>query len=377
MDETKFSLPIVNESNYDPEKLDKNWIEFLDKEANFDIQTDCESKRWKPDGEVKCSAILFHGFTACSQQVIDLAEELKKKNCEVFAPRLPGHGLKPRIQRQPTKQINCGPWYFPWLKKKCDSKIKDNIGYLPYSKEEYAKFVNETNNFMKYTKEPRSVFGLSLGGMIAAFSGSTTIESENNLETPKMMYDNQFLSVPLIDLPTKIIGAFIEGSSSLPLIRNIQFSWGEACEFERKKGRAGFCNFNIGNLDAAKDFGRDCRKLLRNRNFETNQKTQIVKVNNDSSISNIEVDSLYNEYKGKKNLCILEEIVGHSYISKYDNIDQNKFWLNEITKKISDFMTQDNDNENLDFNGFLKKDSKDYCKLDFFSPRARTHSFSL
>ena len=40
-------------------------------------------------------------------------------------------------------------------------------------------------------------------------------------------------------------------------------------------------------------------------------------------------------------------------------------------------MTQDNDNENLDFNGFLKKDSKDYCKLDFFSPRARTQSFSL
>jgi alpha-beta hydrolase superfamily lysophospholipase len=49
---------------------------------------------------VEHALVLFHGFTNCPQQCDELARHFHALGCNVYVPRIPGHGLKDRLTRE-------------------------------------------------------------------------------------------------------------------------------------------------------------------------------------------------------------------------------------------------------------------------------------
>jgi esterase/lipase len=49
--------------------------------------------RAQPEGKAKGTVVLYHGFTAGPWQYAELSEQLFKAGYNVYAPRMPGHGL--------------------------------------------------------------------------------------------------------------------------------------------------------------------------------------------------------------------------------------------------------------------------------------------
>ena len=187
---------------------------------------------------------------------------------------------------------------------------------------------------MKEAPGEKIVTGLSLGGAIAMLTGSTYVTSSN---TP--LYMRQLISVPLMDFSDPILSSILWAASQFTWSSNTMQGWGDGCEVERRAGRAGICHFRMGQVYQAKELGAETLSLLKATD-KTSTVTQIVYVEGDAAVSNPLVRELYNTYTGTKSKCVMDKAVGHSFMSRYDNPTENKYWLYETHQRVVSWLAQ-------------------------------------
>jgi len=129
----------------------------------------------------------------------------------VFTPVLPGHGYNFDEPR--------------------DNGFNDLVADLPDREEEYRVFAREMHQVMQAAQGEKTIFGMSLGGGVAAWLGHLR------------GYDRSMLAAPLV-LAGRFLNPFLSFVNLSPLRRDRPLSWGQGCEDERAAGRAGICNFS-------------------------------------------------------------------------------------------------------------------------------------
>jgi len=267
-------------------------------------QDACKPRMHRNKGRYRGSIMLLHGFTACAQQFEKLVPLLTSRGYAVFTPVLPGHGYKV-------------------------SGSNDYVADLPTGDEEYRVFGREMHEVMQATKGEKVMVGMSLGGGVAAFVGSLG------------GYDRSLLAAPLI-LAGRFFNEFLSFANLSPLRRYRPLSWGEGCLNERAAGRAGICSFNPAILAAARDLGQTHDKDAGRAGLRVGD-MQIVFVEEDAAVSTDAVLNLATKYgmgKTSSKVCGMDAAMGHSFLSPYDDIHLNKYWIPEVSENIANYLTQ-------------------------------------
>ena len=316
------------------------------------IQKDCYPRILRPSGPIKGVAFLLHGFTACPQQFLEIAEQLTAQGYEVVLPLHPGHGYTPL------------------------EKTSDNLQHLPNQgnfNQIYGNFVKSMVEMAReYKGMDRVVAGLSLGGSMAVYAG---IEGQD-------VWTRQLIMVPALEMavPSSLLAGTLNNLNNLSgdgifnqsltkWIFNFRTGWGVGCANERSqaKPRAGICDFLLGNIVGMNQFGYNTAEKIS----PTRIKTQFVLVEGDGAISNkkaLEAAASMSagpEIQSNPNLlqlCVLPKDLGHSFLSRFDSPAQDKYWIpglnRELTKFIvkGDFVRQDSHSKLLkqpscDFDG--------------------------
>jgi len=251
------------------------------------------------------SIMLFHGFTACPQQFERIVPLLTSKGYDVFLPLNPGHGYK-------------------W---KSGKEVEDYIGNIPTSQSTYEEFVEDMDKVMKATSKQKVLMGMSLGGALAAQVGD------------KGGYDRQLLAAPMVRAKG-LLDIIMTAARLSPRLNRKRRSWGEGCENERSKGRAGICQFTASIGATARNYGQSA---LTRADPAPSGSVEFIFVDDDQAVSTTAVQNLALKYgidRNSRDICGMDAVVGHSFLSPYDNPDEDKFWLKEVTQKIADYLTK-------------------------------------
>lgn len=373
------SSAVVAAAEFKPEEFEQAWKTFLEMtlppeemESTQDrsmLQADCRpfkinaagtGKRSRPKGTV----VLFHGFSACPQQYYDVARDLAQRGYTVVVPLLPGHGRRYGWKRKSCKTTLIGKMAsyiknkFRGTQSACAHAI-DNSKHVPTNVEQYVDFVKRVNVLMSKAAGTRVVGGLSLGGAVALYTGATEVVDASSGKPTSMLYQRQLITVPLLDMgvdqniagrTVSIAGAVFEGLAGT----GMGFGWGEDCEVERAKGRAGFCNFKVKNVDTGKDLGRNTLAMIMDRGrrwrelgFSSQQQTQLMLVEGDGAVSNNAVVVLKKALDleaSESAACMADAAIGHSFLARYDGTApcpaSNKYWLKSVIESMVQFITE-------------------------------------
>jgi len=267
-------------------------------------QDACKPRMHKNKGSYRGSIMLLHGFTACPQQFEKLVPILTSRGYTVFSPVLPGHGYK-------------------------FEGSNDYVEDLPTRAEDYRVFAREMHQVMQASQGEKVLFGMSLGGGVAAFIGSLG------------NYDRSLLAAPLISAG-RFINQFLSAANLLPISRHRELSWGEGCQTERAVGRAGICSFSPAILAGARDLGQAHEQEASHDGLRVKD-MQIVFVEEDSAVSTDAILNLAIDYgmdKTSSKVCGMDAAMGHSFLSPYDDVHLNKYWIDEVNEKIANYLTK-------------------------------------
>jgi len=278
--------------------------------AGRGLQTGCQPQMHTHRGTYRGAVMLFHGFTACGQQFEKLVPLLTARGYTVFTPVNPGHGYN--------------------YESRPDGTFDDYIADLPQEEEEYREFGREMHEIMQSANGQKVLFGMSLGGGIAAWV--------NHLGG----YDRALLAAPMI-LASGLLNNVISLANRYPWRRHQVQSWGEGCELERAAGRAGICHFTAAIGAAARNLGQQHSSSVNSGVDYSQGDVQIMFVDADAAVSTNAIIALGLKYgidSTSAMICGMDANVGHSFLSPYDNVDEDKYWLNETTQMVADYLTQ-------------------------------------
>ncbi|MFN8671239.1 MAG: alpha/beta fold hydrolase [Candidatus Sericytochromatia bacterium] len=291
-----------NEDTLSPNTI-KVWEEHLSQvKYSGEIQKGCEPILKKAEGKALGSVVLFHGYSACPQQFNKIADILAKKNYNVFVPLLPGHG---------KTQV------------KVSGKLIDDSSGLPETSSVYLydNFAHSIGALLKDEQGSKVVSGLSVGGVVA---------TKVMLDYPEV-YDRGILFAPFFNA-SGVLSALIPAVNTI--VPNKRMSWGNECEFKRTLGRAGYCDFKIENIAAARKFGTETLKHVS----LIKKPIQIVGVESDPAASNSAIADAVKNMPNSKG-CFLEKGTPHSMLSKEDNPTNPMFWLKPVEDQLVDFVS--------------------------------------
>lgn len=274
------------------------------------LQTGCQPRMHTHRGTYRGAIMLFHGFTACDQQFEQLIPLLTARGYTVFTPVSPGHGYN--------------------YESRSGGIFNDYVAALPTDEEEYREFGREMHEIMQSANGEKVLFGLSLGGGIAAWVGHLG------------GYDRRMLAAPMM-LASGLLNNVISLANQFPWRRYQITSWGEGCEVERSAGRAGICHFNAAIGAAARNLGQQHSNSVNGGVDYSQGEVQIMFVDEDAAVSTNAIISLGLRYgidRTSEMICGMDANVGHSFLSPYDNIGVDMYWLNETTQMVADYLTQ-------------------------------------
>lgn len=298
------------------------WQKYVDNTlSTYPLQENCKPLRLSTTSNPKGVVVMFHGFTACPQQYFDIAADISRNGWDVLLPVLPGHGHA-NIELEGTE--------LPKL---------DNFSAKT------TQFVQEINNILvSYQAPEKVVVGLSLGGAyaLAAHTNAPNLYDRTMIIAPFFQAARgiRFVLGSINNVNT-VRNRLLAGKGLLsPAKKKIKTGWGDGCESERKLGRAGICNFTVDNLVAGQQFGFD----LTAKSTLSTGKVQFVVVENDKVVNNDRTTYYFNNRISRsstdKDLCIYPKITNHSIASRFDNPNEDKFWLSAFERDSKAFITE-------------------------------------
>lgn len=285
------------------------WDRYLSGIPVAELQADCVPRRLAPTEGVehKGSIFFIHGYSACPQQFFELAQWYQRRGWAVYLMLMPGHG---RLRPQPRV---------------------DDFSQIPRTVEAYTEFSDLVNKIASREGVPVAIGGLSVGGAVAAMSA---------LRAPDL-YKSMILYSPFFQMAKITLRSAVHMLSWGPHTRNGPQGWGEGCEKEILRGRAGICNFTTLNLQVVDAFGSEVMRIAAEKPL-TKTAVQIVAVENDAAASVLAMNSFYYSIKDHTPTtgCQIRAPADHSTISRFDNPDADKFWLGSLLKNSAEFVTE-------------------------------------
>ena len=244
--------------------------------------------------------VLFHGFTACPQQFEEVAQHLGAQGMVVLAPLLPGHG---RIA-----SIDAGA-------------VRDDVSGLPEDGDfqAYTRFALRMDEILAAADGVHSVGGISVGGAIAA-----RVAADGTGADRALLINSFFDAAGL--------SAFLLAPANA-LAPHARRSWGEGCELERPRGRAGYCQFEITHLRAVQRFGAETAA----RATAIEIPVQNLGVEDDHAASPAAIASVGDRLASGAT-CFFEAGVNHSLLSRHDSPDEDKFWMTTALVQVTRFV---------------------------------------
>jgi lysophospholipase L1-like esterase len=352
-----------------PEAARQAWQAYVASLPLASIQEDCKPAMLEPESiSYRGVVMLYHGFTACPQQFLELGQRLTAQGFVVLLPLNPGHGR---------------------LYSQSQGKNRDDLSALPTGRPQeansylaYFRFVNQMNDIVRQFPGERVVGGLSLGAAFASFA---------SIQDP-YLWDRQLIMSPLYELSERVTRNILGSLSNLnnlnnrfgnllaPIL-NVDQGWGQGCEDERNPDyvsqfgrtgtRAGICQFKITHALGSNQFGFDVWNLLQ----PTRIKTQFVVVQDDPVINKQLVFNGVGRMRGEQlkrpefqteqrldqdasvRICYLpssnmvcasnmnkpleeqeRNCINHSLLSRYDAPFQNKYWIDILEPKLLSFI---------------------------------------
>ena len=288
-------------------KLDSAWSHYLGTLDTEKVQPGCVPKRVQPpEGTATRGTILFiHGYTACPQQYFEWADQLAAQGFEVLMPLLPGHG-----RAQPAPQV-------------------DDFSGLPTLKnwQLYDQFAEQMNELSQSITGPRMIAGLSVGAIVAldAANKAPDLYEKMMLISPYFESSDDY-TIPKTFIHKLPVKEVIDLEVATHIGQQIPMSWGSGCYDEVRRGRAGICNFELGDVSGISKFGKETLKISKPL---PNVKTQIVIVEKDPVATNGDQITLIKKMGGIPNVaaCTLPVGVNHSAVSRFDSPDEKKWWI--------------------------------------------------
>ncbi len=284
-------------------EADAQWRDYLDTVDLDALQDGCRPFRSElPEGVAyRGVAVLFHGFTACPQQYEELAARLGEEGYVALVPVLPGHGRKATLD--------------------ASGKVVDDVSQLPDDehRDRYAELGRTMDAIALAAKGERVVAGLSVGGAVAARAAEEGSGFERAL----------------------LLNSFFDASGVVALLLgpanavhpNERMGWGEGCEKERARGRAGYCQFAFTHLRAVQRFGQESADRAEGIEILT----QNVGVQADPAASPKAIAKVGDQLAAGTT-CFFEKGVNHSLLSRFDSPDEDKYWLPAAFDQIARFV---------------------------------------
>lgn len=288
----------------------------------YGLQESCVPRRFPATAPYRGTAVLFHGYSACPQQYFYLAPLLNARGFDVLLPLNPGHGdAMNRTNIQGICFANCsGPLDF-------------NQG-VPNTTATYADFVTSINEIMATAAGEKVVAGLSVGGGLAAFAGQALRSGSS-----EALYSRQLIMNPILKMSTVEEDLVVVLMGTLPFVRNFFAGWGPGCRRERALGRGGFCTFQTKMCACARDFGWETYKNLE---MPYNTQVTVMYDNADPVINTATARGLLSKYISQTKAatgCVLPFTM-HSFLSPFDDVGTDKWWMNEVYCNIVDYLTE-------------------------------------
>ncbi len=245
--------------------------------------------------------VLFHGFTACPQQFVEVSNRLGAQGIVVLAPLLPGHGRVPSIDSS--------------------GDARDEVSGLPEDGDfqAYARVAQRMDDILAAARGVHVVGGLSVGGAVASRL------AEDGVGADRALLINSFFDAAGFS-------AYLLAPANA-LTPHVRKSWGEACELERKRGRAGYCQFEITHLRAVQRFGLETAARARTIEIQV----QNLGVEDDKAASPTAIASV-GDRLGDGATCFFEAGINHSLLSRFDSPDEDKFWLDATLTQMTRFI---------------------------------------
>lgn len=286
-------------------EADAAWRDYVDGLELEALQDGCRPFRSElpPGVDYRGVAVLFHGFTACPQQYEETAAALAQQGIVSLVPLLPGHGRRPTFD--------------------AEGAARDDVSELPddAGREAYAELAAVMNALASSAPGERTVIGLSVGGAVAARAAGEGTGFGRALLLNSFFEASGFVATLLAPAnavtPDKRIG------------------WGEGCEKERARGRAGYCQFAFENLRAVQRFGQETAARAETIAIQV----QNAGVVGDGAASPDAIAKV-GDALSWGSTCFFPRGVNHSLLSRFDSPDEDKYWIPAVLEQASRFAAE-------------------------------------
>jgi len=335
-------LSMTAQAGEQSDAFKKLWNQYVHQEEKYSLQEGCKPDWIHADSKVpfRGTIILHHGFTACSQQYQEWANDyLAKNGYDVLLTVLPGHGRT-------------------WQGEKLDQNDLTGVPTRETWRAVYSKFIRNTNAIMKEAAGEHVLGGLSVGGVVAAeamlqdpsiyqrvilFSPFFSI-SKVTAESEEMNWwvkSVQTVSGPLNAKKAELVDWLSTPGSPQEYFSKRRQSWGDECEkTERNGGRAGYCQFYLNFISADQMLGE--KVMAETARTKALPQIQILAVERDPTASTTDIRKFANLVRRssevKPNVCFFKSDTNHSLLSRFDSPKQNKYWLPFLLKESTDFV---------------------------------------
>jgi alpha-beta hydrolase superfamily lysophospholipase len=341
-----------------PESTQKLWDAYIEKQAGISFQPGCAPQQLLPKGKAQGLVIIYHGFTGCPTQFINVARELVDEGYAVLLPTLPGNGrvyrnkaeLDRRIQtedgRNLAEQVRSG---------KQSNVIQDDDSGIPLQTKDYYLYAEEMTRIAQSFPGPRVLMGLSLGGGLAVATlikgAELKASGESNVWTRGLLITPFFKAPSVQGLLARIVG------TALP---RFQAGFGDDCEAgqleEGYRKRNGICDFDAGNIETLQRLGREVGRKDQMSRIQI--PVQIIGVANDNTSDNSSIiDAFAFTSPELTRSCFYPDEVNHATIIDGDFALYNpsfaetlksarerqaiprfpRFWARQVQDQIIDF----------------------------------------
>ena len=312
--EAKLSTSI-SESNALPPQTRKLWNDYVSTLADKNLQDKCSPILVEPKlpNQAQGLAVIYHGFTGCPIQFINMAQELADEGWAVLLPLLPGNGREPVFDQAKIQELE-ESFGKPASRIVADGDasdlVKDDFSDIPQDTAEYYDYAERMTTIAKSFAGPRVIAGLSLGGGLAV---ATLIKGAELAESGSPnVWSRSFLVTPFFRAPS-IQGnlAPIVGAS----VPNFGFGFGSNCEAGQLRNdygkRIGICDFALGNIRTLQALGSQIGRQEQMQKIKV--PVQVIGVANDNTSDNTAIINAFSNVSADfANLCFYTDSVGHA-----------------------------------------------------------------
>ncbi len=297
-----------------PADTQRLWDAYVQTLASKKLQPGCDPVHLKPKGAAQGLVVIYHGFSGCPTQFINMGLELAEQGYHVLLPLLPGNGRVPkkidqeRIDRlekeqgKPIAEISAAGG--------ADNVIEDDYSDIPMNVAEYYQYAENITKLAKSYPGPRIIGGLSLGGGLAV----ATLIKGADLKGPNELnvWTRSLLMTPFFRAPSIQGNVVPIAGFSAP---GFGFGFGANCEsgqlltgFRKRKG---FCDFAVGNINTLQTLGGEVGKKEEMSKIKV--PVQIIAVANDQTSDNTSIINAFSfTNPADTRLCFYPDEVSHA-----------------------------------------------------------------